>query len=81
MSSTDHFHEALTVEQQVFRLQVPVHDVRAVQIVERLHHARYHETRGVVVETSAIPEERPHLAAQTRLHQHVHVSVVLVRAV
>jgi len=78
---TDQFNETLAVQQQVLWLQIPVHDVDAVQVVQRLDHARRHKTRGVVVETPAVPKQRPHLAAQTRLHQHVHVLIVLVRPV
>lgn len=52
-----------------------------MQIVERLHNARRVETRGRIVKVALVPQDRPQLAAQTALHQHVQVLAVLERLV
>lgn len=48
-----------------------------MQVVERLHHASRIETRGRIVEVSLVTQDRPQLAAQAALHQHVQIFAIL----
>lgn len=71
----------MSVEEQVLRLEIAIDDVARVQVIKRLDDARRVEARGRFVEVAAVAKDRPQLAAQARLHQHVHELVVAVRVV
>lgn len=50
-----------------------------MKIVERLDHARRVESSGGVIEMPSIAQNRPQLAAEAALHQHVQVLAVFER--
>ena len=75
------FDVAVGVEEQVLRFEIAVDDVARVEVIERLDDARRVEAGGGLVEVAAVAQDRPQLAAEARLHQHVHELVVPVRVV
>lgn len=81
MLRTDQFDVAVTVQEEVLRLEIAVDDVARVQVIKGLNDAGRVEQSGPVVEMPAVTQDRPQLAAQTGLHQHIDVLVISVRVV
>ncbi len=77
----DHFDVSFGVEEEVFRLEVPVDDPSAVQVVHGADDAGDVEPRCGVVEPAPVSQDGPQLAAQARLHQQVDVLAVAEGAV
>ncbi len=66
----DEFDVSGGVEEQVLRLEVPVDDAPAVQVVEGLHHAGGVETGCRVVEIPPIPATHGLLRLSTPMGLH-----------
>lgn len=75
------FDVAVGVEEEVLGLEVAVNDPTAVQVFKGLDDAGRVEAGRVVVEIAAVAQDRPQLAAQAGLHQHVEVLAILERLV
>lgn len=65
------------VQQQVLRLQVPVHDGQAVEVVQRRHDLRGVEEGGGVVEPAGAAQVAEQLAPAHVGEQHVEEALVL----
>ena len=61
----------MSVEQQIFGLQIPVDNVAGVQIVEGFDDAGRVEAGRRLLEVTAVAQNRPHFTTQTHFHQHV----------
>jgi hypothetical protein len=72
---------AIRVEHEVLGLQITINDLLFVQIFEREDDACSHEPRRLLVEAFVLLQHRPHVSAQTRLHQVVEELSVLERLV
>lgn len=61
------------VEEQVLRLEISIDDASGVEVVEGKDDAGDIEGGGLVREPPTVPQQRPKLTSEARLHQHVQV--------
>mmetsp|Transcript_5456 Transcript_5456/g.11302 ORF Transcript_5456/g.11302 Transcript_5456/m.11302 type:complete len:200 (+) Transcript_5456:808-1407(+) len=74
----DHLDVAILVEEQVFRLEIPIYDFMAVHVREDRDDRRGVELAHPVSQRRTLRQQREELAAQGQLEQHVQLALVLI---
>ena len=70
---------AVSVQQDVLWLQVPIDDVPGVQVLDGTDDLGRVEQPGVAREAATVPQVAEELTARHELHQHVQEAVVMAR--
>ena len=68
---------AISVQQDVLRLQVPIDDVPGVQVLDGTDNLGRVEQPSVAGEAAAVPQVAEELAARHKLHEHVQEAVIM----